>query len=315
MSVNWQSLGTVSELLQTLVGGLSAGAAYGLLGVGFTLMFGVMRRLNLSYGATLMFGGYLGALAASLTGSVLPLGVLALFVAIVTVAGSTFAGLYVERLCFAPLRSRSGVAAMVSSFAVWMQIEELTSLMLPAHANPYPAPFDFGVIHTFGVSLRPEHLFTIVVASAIAMLLRWFLTHSRSGLALRILSDSEAAAQAVGIDARVVTTLGFLMASALGGLGAWLVLMADQQVTPMFGMWSTIKGLVAMMLGGLGSISGAVVGGLLLGVMEAFGQALFGPQVRDLITYGLLFLVLVAWPGGFSGRSAFDLHVMADERL
>jgi branched-chain amino acid transport system permease protein len=302
-------------MIQTLIDGLSAGAAYALLGVGFTLMFGVMRRLNLSYGATLMFGGYLGALLAAKAGNTLPPGALALLAAIVTVAGAALAGLYVERLCFAPLRGRSGVAAMVSSFAVWMQIEELSSWLLPKHTNPYPDPFDLAPIEVAGLTLRPEHLLTFGVAALVALLLHRLLMASRFGLALRTLSDSEAAAQAVGIDARRVTLLAFLLASALGGIGAWLVLTADQQVTPMFGMWSTMKGLIAMMLGGLGSIPGAVVGGLLLGLVEASGQALFGPQVRELLAYGLLFLVLIARPGGLYGRAVADLDVAARERV
>jgi branched-chain amino acid transport system permease protein len=305
----------VGEVLQTAISGLSAGAAYALLGVGFTLMFGVMRRLNLSYGATLMFGGYLGALLAARAGNALPSGVLALLAAIVTVAGATLAGLYVERLCFAPLRGRSAVAAMVSSFAVWMQIEELSSLLLPLHTNPYPAPFDLASVNLAGLTIRPEHLLTLLVAALVAVLLQRLLTTSRFGLALRTLSDSAAAAQAVGIDARRTTLAAFVLASAIGGIGAWLVLMGDQQVTPMFGMWSTAKGLVAMMLGGLGSIPGAVIGGLGLGLVEAFGQALFGPQVRELITYGLLFLVLVVRPGGIYGRAAVDLDLAARERL
>lgn len=305
----------VADILQTLINGLSAGAAYALLGVGFTLMFGVMRRLNLSYGATLMFGGYLGALLAAKAGSALPGGVLALLAAIVTVAVAALAGLYVERLCFAPLRGRSGVAAMVSSFAVWMQIEELTGLLLPLHTNRYPAPIDLASIDVAGLTLRPEHLLTFAVAAIAALLLHRLLTRSRFGLALRTLSDSEAAAQAVGIDARRITLLAFLLASALGGVGAWLVLAADQQVTPMFGMWSTMKGLVAMMLGGLGSIPGAVAGGLLLGLVEASSQALFGPQVRELVAYGLLFVVLVVRPGGLYGRAEVDLDLAARERL
>jgi branched-subunit amino acid ABC-type transport system permease component len=310
----------VAEVLQTLINGLSAGAAYALLGVGFTLMFGVMRRLNLSYGATLMFGGYLGALLAAksgdvLAGSALPGGVLALLAAIVTVAGAALAGLYVERLCFAPLRGRSAVAAMVSSFAVWMQIEEVSTLLLPLHTNPYPAPLDLRPIDIAGLTLRPEHLLTLAVAAIVALLLHRLLTRTRFGLALRTLSDSEAAAQAVGIDARRVTLLAFLLASALGGIGAWLVLAGDQQVTPMFGMWSTMKGLVAMMLGGLGSIPGAVMGGLLLGLIEASSQTLFGPQIRELIAYGLLFLVLVVRPGGLFGRTEVDLDLAARERL
>jgi branched-subunit amino acid ABC-type transport system permease component len=305
----------VVEVLQTLIDGLSAGAAYALLGVGFTLMFGVMRRLNLSYGASLMVGGYLGALLAARLGSALPAGVLALLAAIVTVAGATLAGLYVERLCFAPLRQRSAVAAMVSSFAVWMQLEALASLLLPLHTNPYPAPLDLAPIDVAGLAVRPEHVLTFVVAAVVALLLHRMLARSRFGLALRTLSDSEPAAQAVGIDARRVTLFAFLLASALGGVGAWLVLAADQQVTPMFGMWSTIKGLIAMMLGGLGSIPGAIVGGLLVGVIEASGQALWGPQVRELIAYGLLFLVLVVRPGGLYGRAEVELDLAARERL
>ena len=305
----------VGDILQTLINGLSAGAAYALLGLGFTLMFGVMRRLNLSYGATLMFGGYLGALLAARVGGVLPGGVLALLAAVVTVAGATLAGLYVERLCFAPLRGRSGVAAMVSSFAVWMQIEELSTLLLPLHTNPYPAPLDLRPIDVAGLTLRPEHLLTFAVAAIVAVMLHRLLSRSRFGLALRTLSDSEVAAQAVGIDARRVTPLAFLLASTLGGIGAWLVLAQDQQVTPMFGMWSTMKGLVAMMLGGLGSLPGAIAGGLVLGLVEASGQALFGPQVRELIAYGLLFLLLVVRPGGLYGRVEVDLDLAARERL
>jgi branched-subunit amino acid ABC-type transport system permease component len=305
----------VVEVLQTLIDGLSAGAAYALLGLGFTLMFGVMRRLNLSYGASLMVGGYLGALLAARMGNALPVGVLALLAAIVTVAGATLAGLYVERLCFAPLRRRSAVAAMVSSFAVWMQLEALASLLLPLHTNPYPTPLDLAPIDVAGLTVRPEHVLTLVVAAVVALLLHRMLARSRFGLALRTLSDSEPAAEAVGIDARRMTLLAFLLASALGGIGAWLVLAADQQVTPMFGMWSTLKGLIAMMLGGLGSIPGAIVGGLLLGLIEASGQALWGPQVRELIAYGLLFLVLVVRPGGLYGRTEVALDLAARERL
>ncbi len=305
----------IVDIVQTLLNGLAAGAAYALLGVGFTMMFGVMRRLNLSYGATLMFGGYLGALLASRAGGALPDAALVLLAAAVTVAGATLAGLYVERLCFAPLRGRSGVAAMVSSFAVWMQIEEFSTWLLPLHTNPYPAPFNVASWQLGALTLRPEHLLTLLVAVLVAILLHRLLRASRFGLAVRTLSDSPAAAQAVGIDAGRTTLLAFLAASTVGGIGAWLVLVADQQVTPMFGMWSMAKGLIAMMLGGLGSIPGAVAGGLLLGVLEASGQALFGPQIRELIAWGALFLVLVLRPGGLFGRAAFDLDIAAHQRL
>jgi len=297
------------DLVQTSLDGLMAGSAYALLALGFTLMFGVMRRLNLSFGAALMLGAYVAAwLHLNAGWSALP-------VAIVTVAVATLGGVYIERLCFAPLRGRDAVASLVSSFAVWMQLEELATLLLPRHTNGYPGlmdgdPFMLGPLH-----LRPDQLAMLAVAVAL-MLLLWFgLSRTRSGLALRVLADQPAAAVAVGVDIRTTALLTFAVASALGGLAAFLILAGDRQVTPMFGMWATMKGLIAMMLGGLGSLPGAVAGGLLLGVIEAHAQWRFGPQVRDLIAYGLLFLCLVWRPGGLLGQTLADTEATARARL
>ena len=111
------------------------------------------------------------------------------------------------------------------------------------------------------------------------------------------------AAHLVGIDVKVALLLAFAGASAIGGIAGFLVLAVDQQITPMFGMWATLKGLIAMMIGGLGSVPGAVLGGLLLGVVEAHSQWYFGPQVRDLVAYVVLFAFLVLRPGGLLGSA------------
>src|SRR5204863_5308467 len=126
---------------------------------------------------------------------------------------------------------------------------------------------------------------------------------SRFGLALRAIIDNPTAAHLVGINVKPAAMLAFALASAVGGIAGYLVLAADQQVTPMFGMWATFKGLIAMMIGGLGSVPGAIIGGLLLGIIEAHGQWYFGPQVRDLLAYLTLFACLVLRPGGFAGTA------------
>jgi branched-subunit amino acid ABC-type transport system permease component len=128
------------------------------------------------------------------------------------------------------------------------------------------------------------------------------LYRSRFGLALRAIIDNPVAAHLVGVNVRLATLLAFAGASAIGGIAGYLVLAIDQQITPMFGMWATFKGLIAMMIGGLGSLPGAIVGGLLLGIVEAHTQWYFGPQVRDLTAYVLLFAVLVLRPGGLLGE-------------
>ena len=283
------------DLVQNTIDGLMIGSSYGLLALGFTLIFGVMRRLNLAYGPSIMIGAYVGTLVY-VQFSAGPLVVIA-----VTVLGAVLAGLYVERLCFAPMATGAGVASMVSSFAIWMQLEQAAILVLPRHTYPFPPlataePLTFGPFY-----LRVDHSITFVCALALSAGIQLLLYRSRIGLALRATINNPIAAHLAGIDVRTTVVFAFVLASAVGGVAGYLVLATDQQVTPMFGMWATFKGLIAMMIGGLGSIPGAIVGGLVLGVVEANGQWYFGPQVRDLLAYVVLFACLVLRPGGLLG--------------
>lgn len=282
------------DFAQNSLDGLMIGSSYALLAIGFTLIFGVMRRLNLSYGPSIMLGAYFGTLLY------LEVGAGPVLVALTTLAGAVLVGIYVERLCFAPMAGRpgAGIASMVASFAIWMQLEQVGILMLPRHTYAYPPLFSGGVLEVGPLFFRADHLLMLASAIAIVAALRLLLYRTRFGLGLRAVVDNRTAAHLVGIDVRLMSMLAFALASAIGGAAGYLVLASDQQVTPMFGMWATLKGLVAMMIGGLGSLPGAIVGGLLLGVVEMHSLWYFGPQVRDLSTYFLLFLVLILRPGG-----------------
>jgi branched-subunit amino acid ABC-type transport system permease component len=283
------------DLIQNTFNGVMVGSSYALLALGFTLIFGTLRRLNLAYGPTIMAGAYLGTYAF------LRLSVGALPVAVLVVVGAALAGLYVERLCFRPFGEGAAMASMISSFAVWMQIEEAATLVLPRHLYAFPplvkgGPFEFGPF-----LVRPEHLVMLIVSVATALIVHGVLNHTRLGLGIRTVIDQPRAAELVGVPVRRMMALAFALASAVGGLAGFLIAASEAQITPMFGMWATTKGLIAMMLGGLGSIPGALLGGLALGVVETHAQALFGPHIRDLIAWGLLFAVLALWPGGLLG--------------
>jgi len=285
----------MTDVIQSTLDGLMFGSAYALLALGFTLIFGTMRRLNLAYGPTIMAGAYLGAYAFARTG----MG--ALPVALLAVAGAALAGLYVERLCFRPFGEGAAIASMISSFAVWMQIEEAATLALPSHLNAFPRLAAAAPIEVGPFSFRAEHLLMLLVASLAAALVYWGLARTRFGLAVRTVIDHRRAAALVGVPVERTLMLAFVLASAIGGLAGFLIAASEAQITPMFGMWATTKGLIAMMLGGLGSVPGAILGGLALGVIEANAQWLFGPHVRDLVAWGLLFAVLALWPGGLLG--------------
>lgn len=283
------------DFAQNTLDGILIGSSYGLLAIGFTLIFGIMRRLNLSYGASIMLGAYVGTLIY------VDFGAAPLAVALVTVAGAALVGIYVERLCFAPMRPGAGVASMVSSFAIWMQLEQAGILMLPLHTYPYPPLTDGALTFIGPFMFRLDHLLMLAGALVVAALLHLLIRRSRFGLALRAIVDNQTAAHLVGIDVKRTILAAFALASAIGGFAGWLVLATDQQITPMFGMWATLKGLIAMMIGGLGSLPGALVGGIVLGVVEMHSLWYFGPQVRDLSAYFLLFLILVLRPGGLFG--------------
>jgi branched-chain amino acid transport system permease protein len=288
----------LADLVQNTLDGLAAGAAYALLALGFTLIFGVLRRANLSYGPAIMFGCYAAALTHQNFGAGL------LLLAAVTVAGAVLAGAYVERLCFAPHRQGSAIAAMVASFALWMQFEELATLVLPGHLYPFPMLYD-GAPLAFGpFTFRVDALVMLAAATLVCAGLWWLLYRSRFGLAVRAVIDQPAAASLAGINVPWVLVRVFALASAIGGIAGYLIVATHGQVTPMLGMWSTLKGLLAMMLGGLGSLPGAVLGGLALGLIEAHSQWYLGPQMRDLIAYLLLFVLLAARVPWMISRSA-----------
>lgn len=288
----------LADLVQNTLDGLAAGASYALLAIGFTLIFGVLRRANLSYGPAIMLGCYA---AAWLFQGRPGLGPLAL--AAVALLVSVLAGAYVERLCFAPHRKGSAIAAMVASFALWMQLEQVAVLMLPRHVYAFPALFERAPLEFAGFTLRAESLVLLGAAALACALLWWILYRTRFGLAVRAITTAPLAAELAGINAARVFFGVFALASAIGGVAGFLVAASHEQVTPMMGMWFTLKGLLAMMLGGLGSLPGAVAGALVLGLVEAHSQWFLGPQLRDLIVYLLLFALLAAGPTWMRTRS------------
>lgn len=282
------------DLVQNTIDGVMIGSSYGLLALGFTLIFGVMRRLNLSYGPSIMIGGYLGTVLYQHGGGLIA-------VAGAVVAGAVLAGIYVERLCFAPMKAGAGIASMVSSFAIWMQLEQVAILVLPRHTYSFPPLATGKPLEVWSLLVRIDHLIVLCCALGLAVAVQLILYRTRFGLGLRAIIGNPVAAHLVGINVKIAVLLAFAGASAIGGVAGFLVLAVDQQITPMFGMWATLKGLIAMMIGGLGSIPGAVLGGLLLGVVEAHSQWYFGPQIRDLVAYLVLFAFLVVRPGGLLG--------------
>ncbi|MCR5864478.1 branched-chain amino acid ABC transporter permease [Aquincola sp. J276] len=303
------------EFLQRTLDGLLQAGPYALVGLGLTLGFGVLRRVNLAYGAGAMLAAYAGAWLHARMGAP------AWLVLAVLVLGTMLVGLYVEWMCFAgarraPTPAARGlavggadgreVAALAASFALWMQLEQLAVTLLPRHLNPFPSLAVTAEWRLGPFGLRGDQLSMLMLAAVLVAAVAWFLQHTRAGLAWRAVADHRGAAQVVGLDVPRVQRLAFVATCGLAGIAACAVLALDGQVTPMFGMWMLVKGLVAAMLGGLGSVRGVLVGAVVLGVLEAQAQAAFGAIGRDATAWALLLGVLV-WRAARGGGGSHGL--------
>lgn len=299
----------MSDFAINTIEGIAAGSAYSLLALGFTLTFGTMRRLNIAFGPSIMVGVFAGAWVQ------VALGAGWLAAALACVIGTIVVSAYVERLAFAAIRRDAAVASMVATFAIWMQLEEAVALVFPWRTYAFPGFGALPPIEIGDLFLRLEHLVTLAVAGLAMIGLHLLVHRSHFGLELRTLADSPEAAAVAGVNVARVAFLTFVVAACIGGLAGFLIGASTGQITPKLGLWMTLKGLVAMVLGGLGSMRGAVLGGLLLGVVEAHAQWYLGAPGREMATYGLLFVALVLLPAGLAGGAQARSAAAATRRL
>ncbi|NBP11258.1 MAG: branched-chain amino acid ABC transporter permease [Betaproteobacteria bacterium] len=315
------------EWIQTSIDGIVDGAIYALIGLGLSLSYSSLSRLNLAYGAIAMLAAYCGAWVA-FQGEISMV-----LIALIVIGVAGLIGLYVEQLCFAKPLQVSGridnasvtadagidqrdLVALASSFAIWMQLEQLAINMLPRHMNAFPA-FDADatvLLPLMGeqLILRLDRLTVAVLSIMLITVIHRLIKGSRVGLAWRAIAEHRMASHLMGISVDRFQTVIFILLSSLSGFTAFLILAIEGQVTAMFGMWMLLKGLTAAMLGGLGSVLGVMTGGLMLGLTEAWAQVFFGAIGREFAVYALLFLTLTLRSGLAARRKEqhFDRRVV-----
>ncbi len=282
--------------MDTLLAGLVSGSTYALLAVGVSLVFGVSNIVNFAHGAVFAVGGMLGwFLAAQLSW---PLWA----VLIAVVAFTSVLGLIIYLVAVRPLRRAPGIAVLLATFAVGIIIDNTSLRVFGAETKRFPPLLERSNLELFGFRFGTIALVIIGVSVACVAVLIFVLVRTRIGRAIRATAqDPEAAAQ-MGVPVGRVQAISFIVASGLGGLAGVLVGMYFSNVEPTMGFSAGITAFAAATIGGLGSLLGAIVGGLVLGVAEAFGVSLWGDSVRDLITFGALILVLWIRPGGILGK-------------
>jgi branched-chain amino acid transport system permease protein len=284
------------DFLQTLSDGVLFGATYALIGIGFTLVFGVMHKINMAYAAASIGGAYAGLLVLKVTSAPLMVFLGAFF------AGGVLGALvYVACFRFIPLSSP--LATLMSTVGMLLLIDEVIVHLTAGMPQNYPALFDDVMLRAAGFTMRGDLLlvFGVCVVAMIALLA--LLYRSRLGLATRAVAQQPVAAQLCGIQVTRVNALTFVVTGLLGGLAGAMIGASVGTLSPLLTVPLTVKGLIVTVIGGLGSVPGAIVAGLLVGGLENLLQLYRGVTERDLYIMLLLFVFLVFRPGGLFSRS------------
>jgi branched-chain amino acid transport system permease protein len=286
---------------QQIVNGLFLGSIYALFALGYTLVFGVLDILNLAHQAVFMICAY----AALVLVVHLHLPMLAAFPLAVLAGG--LLGLAVERIAFRPLRGRSdsNIAGLISSIALATILEAVVAQVFGPDVERFPIGTVPSRTLRIGEAVVSE-LQLVIIAVALAMLLglTWLLRRTRLGRRIRAVAESPRAARVLGVDVDRVIAASFFLSSALGAAAGVLFGLAFNNVAPDMGRSVELKGLAVIVLGGMGSMPGAALAGLALGLLEVFTVASIGSSYRDAVAFGVLFLVLVLRPRGLLGSAA-----------
>ena len=293
----------MTEFLQQLINGLSLGAIYALIALGYTMVYGVLRFINFAHSDVFMIGAYAGYyLAPKLGAGSLAGGMAVLFAAMAVCA---VLGVVIEKLAYRPLRNRSTLTVLITAIGVSLLIQNVAqNQKLGFGPNPkaFPRLFPETNLHFGPLVVSSNQLIVLGVTVVLLGALWWIVHRTRIGTAMRALSFNATAASLVGIDNDAVISFTFALGSALAGAGGILYAMNYPSIDPLMGTLPGLKAFVAAVLGGIGNLPGAALGGLLIGMVETFVSGTRASTFRDAIAFATLILILLFRPAGLLGK-------------
>ena len=290
----------MTEFAQQLINGLSLGAIYALIALGYTMVYGVLRFINFAHSDVFMVGSFAGYyIGRKLPKESFATGFVALAGAMVACA---VLGVVIERLAYRPLRNRSKLTVLITAIGVSLLLENLGQFIFGANPKPFPTLFP---VHTFklaGLVISSNQLVVLVVALALLGALQYIVLRTKVGTAMRAVSFNQQAAALVGINNDRIISFTFALGSALAAAGGILYSLNYQAIDPLMGVLPGLKAFVAAVLGGIGNIPGAALGGLLLGVVETFVNGSRFSTFTDAIAFAILIGILLFRPAGLLGK-------------
>ena len=287
------------SFLSYLINGISLGSVYAIIALGYTMVYGIARMLNFAHGDIIMVGGFVIFTIVSTLGLPPMVGVLAAVIA------CTVLGVVIERVAYKPLRGASSLAVLITAIGVSYLLQNLALLIFGADAKSFVAVIKVPSITLFDGELTIKGITIVTILACIIIMvgLSFFVKKTKPGRAMQAVSEDRDAAQLMGVNVNATISLTFAIGSGLAAIAGLLLCQTYPTLTPYTGAMPGIKAFVAAVFGGIGSIPGAMVGGILLGIIEIFGKAYISSQVADAIVFAVLIVVLLVKPTGLFGKN------------
>lgn len=285
------------QFLQQLINGISLGSIYALIALGYTMIYGILKLINFAHGDIYMLGAYFGFVATTMFGfSFLPAILFAM-------ACAAVAGIIIERIAYRPMRNAPRIAILITAIGVSFLLEYGMMLIATPQPRTFPAVFSADVYHLGPLVVNSQQVVILVSAIILMAVLTYIVQYTKIGKAMRAVSFDTDAARLMGINIDRVISATFALGSALAAAGGVLVGIYYNSIDPLMGMVPGIKAFVAAVLGGIGIIPGAMVGGIILGVVEAMVSGFISSTFRDAAAFGILIIILLHKPAGIFGKN------------
>ena len=285
------------SFISYLVNGLSLGSVYALIALGYTMVYGIAKMLNFAHGDVIMIGAYVALVSMNQAGMPVPAAV------VISIVACTVLGVVMERIAYKPLRNASSsLAVLITAIGVSYLLQNLALLFWSSNTKSFTSVVKIPALKVAGLNISGETIVTIAACILIVVGLTLFINKTKPGQAMLAVSEDKGAAQLMGINVNATIALTFAIGSGLAAIAGVLLCSAYPSLTPYTGSMPGIKAFVAAVFGGIGSIPGAMIGGILLGIIEIFGKAYISSQMADAIVFAVLIVVLLVKPTGLLGK-------------
>ncbi len=288
------------RFFEQLINGLSVGSVYALIALGYTMVYGIARMINFAHGDIIMIGAYVLYICYSVLA--LP-GILSV---LITIVFCSLLGFTIERVAYKPLRKAPSLAVLITAIGMSFFLQALALLIFGANPITFPSIIKVKPIKIGSLTIAGITVITFVVTVICMVCLTYFINKTKAGSAMRAASEDKAAAELMGINVNKTISMVFAIGSALAGVAGILYISQYQSLMPTLGAQPGIKAFVAAVIGGIGNIPGAMIGGILLGVVESLSKAYISTQLSDAIVFGILVLVLLIKPSGLLGKNSIE---------